>query len=168
MVKADADSSPIVRLAVTGRGFGVEELSRIVEKDIIPALISVEGVADVTIFGDRRRLLRVVIDPLRLSSYQLSVGDVIKVMDTAPFDIPTGSFASLDQELLVRADATVETEREVEALVIREPVRVGDVADVFFGPEDAESYVRVNGEPVIGISIISRMLNTTTFDFRKN
>ena len=161
VVKADADSSPIVRLAVSGRSLGAEELSRIVEKDIIPTLISVEGVADVTIFGDRRRLLRVVVDPLRLSAYQLSVGDVIKVLDTAPFDIPIGSFASLDQELLVRADATVETAREIEALIIRGPVRIGDVADVFFGPEDAESYVRVNGEPVIGVSIIRQAQSNT-------
>jgi hydrophobe/amphiphile efflux-1 (HAE1) family protein len=161
VVKADADSSPVMRLAVTGPGLGEEQLTRVVEKDIIPALISVEGVADVTIFGDRRRLLRVVLDPLRLSSYQLSVGDVVKVLDTAPFDIPTGSFVSRDQELLVRADATVETAREIEALVIRDPVRIGDVADVFFGPEDAESYVRVNGEPVIGVSIIRQARSNT-------
>jgi hydrophobe/amphiphile efflux-1 (HAE1) family protein len=161
VVKADADSSPVMRLAVTGPGLDEEELTRVVEKDVIPALISVDGVADVTIFGDRRRLLRVVLDPLRLSAYQLSVGDVIKVLDTAPFDIPTGSFGSLDQELLVRADATVETAGEVEALIIRDPVRIGDVADVFFGPEDAESYVRVNGEPVIGVSIIRQAQSNT-------
>ena len=161
VVKADADSSPVMQLAISGAGLNEEELTRVVEKDVIPALISVDGVADVTIFGDRRRLLRVVLDPLRLSSYQLSVGDVVKVLDTAPFDIPTGSFGSLDQELLVRADATVETAREIEALVIREPVRIGDVADVFFGPEDAESHVRVNGEPVIGVSIIRQAQSNT-------
>jgi len=161
VVKADVDSSPIMQLAVQGRGLDEDELTRIVEKDIIPALVSVDGVADATLFGDRRRLLRVVIDPLRLSSYQLTVGDVIEVLNTAPFDIPTGSFVSRDQELLVRADATVETAREVETIVIREPVRIGDVADVFFGPEDAESYVRVNGEPVIGISIIRQAQSNT-------
>jgi hydrophobe/amphiphile efflux-1 (HAE1) family protein len=161
VVKADADSSPIIQLAVQGPGLDEDELTRIVEKDIIPALVSVDGVADVTLFGDRRRLLRVVIDPLRLSSYQLTVSDLIEVLNTAPFDIPTGSFASHDQELLVRADATVETAQEVEAIVIREPVRIGDVADVFFGPEDAESYVRVNGEPVIGISIIRQAQSNT-------
>ena len=161
VVKADADSSPIMRLAVVGPGLDEAALTRIVENDIIPALVSVDGVADVTLFGDRRRLLRVVLDPLRLSAYQLAVSDVIRVLDTAPFDIPTGSFASLDQELLVRADATVQTAREIEAIIIRESVRIGDVADVFFGPEDAESYVRVNGEPVIGVSVIRQAQSNT-------
>ncbi len=161
VVKADADSSPVMQLAVSGPGLNEDELTRVVEKDVIPALISVDGVADVTIFGDRRRLLRVVLDPARFASYQLAVGDVIKVLNTAPFDIPTGSFGSLDQELLVRADATVQTAREVEAIVIREPVRIGDVADVFFGPEDPESHVRVNGEPVIGVNIIRQAQSNT-------
>ncbi len=109
VVKADADASPILRLAVQGDGLRDEDLARIVENDIIPELISVDGVADVTLFGDRERQLRVVLDPLRLSSYQLSASDVIDVLENAPFDIPAGSFGSEDQELIVRADATVET-----------------------------------------------------------
>ena len=134
VVKADADASPIMRLAVRADGMDQDELTRIVENDIIPEFISVEGVADVTLFGDRQRLLRVVLDPMRLSAYQMSVTDVIDVLENAPFDIPTGSFASDDQELLVRADATVENAAEVEAIIIRDSVHIGDVAQVFFGP----------------------------------
>ena len=161
VVKADADASPIMRLAVRGEAMGDEDLSRIVENDIIPELISVDGVADVAIFGDRERQLRVVLDPMRLSSYQLSASDVIEVLENAPFDIPAGSFGSDDQELIVRADATVESAGEVEAIVIRDNIRVGDVAQVFFGPEDAESYVRVNGARVIGLGIVRQAQSNT-------
>ena len=161
VVKADADASPIMRLAVRADGMDQDELTRIVENDIIPEFISVEGVADVTLFGDRQRLLRVVLDPMRLSAYQMSVTDVIDVLENAPFDIPTGSFASDDQELLVRADATVENAAEVEAIIIRDPVRIGDVAQVFFGPEEAESLVRVNAAPVIGLGVVRQAQSNT-------
>lgn len=161
VVKADADASPILRLAVLGEEFSDEELSRVVENDIIPELISVDGVADVTQFGDRERQLRVVLDPLRLSAYRLSVSDVIDVLENAPFDIPAGSFGSEDQELIVRADATVENASEVEAIVIRDNIRIGDIAQVFFGPEDAESLVRVNGTQVIGLGIIRQAQSNT-------
>ncbi|SDG45847.1 MULTISPECIES: efflux RND transporter permease subunit [Thalassobaculum] len=166
VVKADADASPILRLAVQGDGLRDEDLARIVENDIIPELISVDGVADVTLFGDRERQLRVVLDPLRLSSYQLSASDVIDVLENAPFDIPAGSFGSQDQELLVRADATVESASEVEAIVIRDNIRIGDVAQVFFGPEDAESYVRVNGAQVVGLGIV-RQAQSNTIEISK-
>ncbi|MEQ9335339.1 efflux RND transporter permease subunit, partial [Thalassobaculum sp.] len=161
VVKADADSSPIMRLAVRGANIREDDLARIVENDIIPELISIDGVADVTLFGDRERQVRVVVDPLRLTAYRLAVADVIAVLERAPFDIPTGSFASEEQELIVRADATVETAAEIEAMVIRDPVRIGDVAQVSFGPADAESMVRVDGLPVIGLGIVRQAQSNT-------
>lgn len=161
VIKADADASPVMRLAVQGDGMGEDDLARIVENAIIPELISVDGVADITQFGDRERQLRVVLDPLRLSAYQLSVSDVIDVLENAPFDIPAGSFGSEDQELIVRADATVENAAELEAIVIRDPIRIGDVAQVFFGPEDAESFVRVNGAQVIGLGVVRQAQSNT-------
>lgn len=161
VVKADADASPVMRLAVRGVDIAEDDLARVVENDIIPALISIDGVADVTLFGDRERQVRVVVDPLRLTAYRLAVADVIAVLERAPFDIPTGSFSSEEQELIVRADATVETAAEIEAMVVRDPVRIGDVAEVSFGPADAESMVRVDGMPVIGLGIVRQAQSNT-------
>jgi hydrophobe/amphiphile efflux-1 (HAE1) family protein len=161
VIKADADATPIMRLAARADGLDIDELTRLVENDVIPELISIDGVADVSLFGDRERLLRVVLDPMRLSAHAMSATDVIEVLRNAPYDIPTGSFASRDQELLVRADATVQTAQEVEAMVIRDTIRVGDVAQVFFGPADAENFVRVDGAPVIGLGIIRQAQSNT-------
>lgn len=161
VVKADADASPVMRLAVSAPGLDAQTLSRIVETDIIPDLISVEGVADVSLFGDRQRVLRVVLDPLRLSSFGLSVSDVSAVLRNAPFDIPAGSFASEAHELIVRADATAGTAAEVADIMIRDPVRIGDVAEVYFAPADASSTVRVNGERVIGLGILRQAKSNT-------
>ena len=105
VVKADDDSEAIVNLAVLTDTLMEEELTRIVETDIIPQLIAINGVADVQLSGSRQRLLRVVLDPLRLTSYGLSVTDVANVLRLAAFDVPAGSISSEDQELLVRADA---------------------------------------------------------------
>ena len=161
VVKADADASPIMRLTVRGRELRPDDLAEIVEHDIVPELISIDGVADVTLFGDRERQVRVVVDPLRLAAHRLAVADVIAVLERAPFDIPAGSFSSDEQELIVRADATVETAAEIAAMVIRDPVRIGDVAAVSFGPADAESLVRVDGRPVVGLGIVRQAQSNT-------
>ena len=161
VVKADADAQAIVNLAVLGDGLTEEEVTRIVEKDIIPELVSINGVADVQLFGDRERRLRVVVDPLRLSSYGLSVTDVSAALRLAPFDVPAGSFRSDDQEMIVRADASVVSAEQVADIIIRDPVRIGDVARVFFGPEDARAYTRLNGRPVIGLGVIKQAKSNT-------
>ncbi len=161
VIKADADARPIMTLAVMSDRLPEEELARVVEQDIVPALIAIEGVADVPLFGARKRMLRVVVDPLRLASYGLAISDVAAALRSAPFDVPAGSFRSDDQELLVRADASVVEAAQVEAIVIRGTTRVGDVAHVFFGPEDARAYVRLDGRPVIGLGIVRQARSNT-------
>ena len=131
VIKADADAQAIIRLAASSETLSEAELTRVVENDIIPALISIDGVATVNLFGDREQILRVVVDPLRLVSFGLSVSDVAEVLRNAPFDLPAGSFRSQDQELIVRADATVVTAAQVANLTIRDTIEIGDIAEVF-------------------------------------
>jgi hydrophobe/amphiphile efflux-1 (HAE1) family protein len=161
VVKADDDSQAIVNLAVLTDSLMEDELTRIVETDIIPQLISIDGVADVQLSGSRQRILRVVVDPLRLTSYGLSVTDVANVLRQAAFDVPAGSISSPDQELLVRADASVVTAAQVSAIVIDGTRRIGDVANVYFGPKDATSYTRLDGRSVIGLGVIRQAQSNT-------
>src|SRR5690606_30618316 len=124
--KADEDAEPIVVLAAYSDVLDEAELTRTVEKDIVPELISIEGVADVPLFGQRQRFLRVIVDPLRMSSHGLSITDVANVLRRAALDVPVGSFRSSDQDLLVRADASAITEEQIGDLVVRGNVRIDD------------------------------------------
>ncbi|MFN2286913.1 MAG: efflux RND transporter permease subunit [Chromatocurvus sp.] len=159
--KADEDAEEIVRIAVMSDRYSEEALTRIVEQDIVPAFISLPGVADVPLFGTRQRVLRVNVDPLRLTSYGLTVTDVAEVLRNVPLDVPAGSFRAGDQQLLVRADASAVHESEIEAIVLTGNVRIGDVASVSFAPADADSFVRLNGRRVMGISVVRQAGSNT-------
>ena len=128
VVKADDNAQAVARIAVYSETLIEEEVTRIVEQDIIPELVSIDGVADVQLNGDRQRMLRVVVDPLRLASYGLSVTDVSQVLRLAAFDVPAGSFRSEDQQLIVRADASTATAAEVSDIIIRDSIRVGYIS----------------------------------------
>lgn len=161
VVKADEDSDSIVNIAILTDTLLEAELTRVAERDIIPELISIEGVADVQLWGARERMLRVVVDPLRLTSYGLSVTDVADALMNAPFDVPAGSFRSADQQLIVRADASVITAEQAADIIIDGDVRIGDVANVYFGPEDAQAFVRVDGRSVIGLGVVRQAESNT-------
>ena len=161
VTKADEDADPILQLAVIAPSLNEEELTRIIDNDIVPELLAVDGVASIGQSGTRERQLRVVIDPLRLSRYGLTVGDVADALGSAPFDVPVGSFVSSDQQLIVRAEATAATPERVKAIALRGEVTIGDVAEAYFAPADAEGYTRLNGQRVIGLSIIRRAQSNT-------
>lgn len=161
VVKADEDAESIMTIAVLSREYDITELTRIVENDIIPELLAAEGVASIEPFGTRERQLRVAVDPSRLARFGLTISDVATALEQAPFDTPVGSLQSSAQNLIVRAEANAASPELVSAVVIRDEVRIGDVAEAYFAPADATSYVRLDGEPVIGLGVI-RQANSNT------
>lgn len=161
VIKADNDAEAVVNLAISSDELDLETLTERVETDLAPNFLSVAGVADVRLTGDRRRTLRVVMDPLRLASYNLTVTDLSAALRQAPFDVPAGSLKSTDQQLIVRADASSITADAVANIVVRDQIRIGDVANVYFSPADANSYRRMDGKPVLGLGIIRQARSNT-------
>ncbi|MDP5458227.1 efflux RND transporter permease subunit [Alishewanella sp. SMS8] len=161
IIKADNDAESVVSLAVSSKTLDLESLTERVETDLAPMFLSIPGVADVRLNGDRERVLRVLLDPLRLTSFNLSVTDVAAALRLAPFDVPAGSMKSTDQQLIVRADATSITAEQIADIIVSGNTRIGDVATVYFGPADAGSLVRLDGKPVIGLGVIRQARSNT-------
>ncbi|MEB0135068.1 efflux RND transporter permease subunit [Actimicrobium sp. CCC2.4] len=161
IVKADADAEPVLQLAVSSQSLAIDALSRVVEEQIEPALIAVEGVADIALFGSRERVMLVRIDPLRLAAHQLAVSDLATLLRTAPFDVPAGSLESPNQQVLVRANASVTSPEALRALQLRPGLALGEVADISYSPAKATSYVRLNGRTVISLGIVRQAQSNT-------
>ncbi|HAD47512.1 MAG TPA: multidrug transporter AcrB, partial [Idiomarina sp.] len=161
VVKADDDARAVLDIAVSSDSLSLEELTRRLETDVAPEFLSIDGVADVRLNGARERVLRVALDPLRLTSFGLSVTDIADALRQAPFDVPAGSLKSTDQRIIIRADATSVTAEQVENIIVRDDTRIGDVAQAYFGPADAGSFVRLNGKPVVGVGVIRQAGSNT-------
>jgi len=165
IIKADNNAESVVSLAISSSQLDLESMTERIDKDLAPLFLSIPGVADVRLVGDRERVLRVMLDPLRLTSYGLTVSQVAAVLRQAPFDVPAGSFRSTDHQLIVRADATSVSAQQVKDIIIAADTRIGDVADVYFGPADGQNMVRLNGVPVIGTREVFFAVIATTAVF---
>ena len=163
VVKADDNSDAIIRLAATAENMTIQDLTKLVEDNVVDRLASVEGVADVTLYGDREPLVQVFIDPQALAARGLTISDLEHALGTVAMDAPAGSLTGSGQMLLVRADASVASGEEVEAMRINASTRVGDVADVIFGPAEKRSALRINGRTGIGMGIL-RQAQSNTLD----
>ncbi|RUO60311.1 efflux RND transporter permease subunit [Pseudidiomarina insulisalsae] len=161
VIKADNDAESVVALAISSDTLDLPALTERVETDLAPNFLNIPGVADVRLTGDRRRVMRVVIEPLRLASYNLTVSDVASALRQAPFDVPAGSLKSTDQQLIVRADASSATTEDVENMIVAGTTRVGDIATVYFGPADASSITRLDGKQVLGLGVIRQARSNT-------
>ncbi|PDT05577.1 multidrug transporter AcrB [Rhizobium chutanense] len=161
IVKADSDSSPIMRLAVTSTKLNMDDLTQLVENEVIDRLASIDGVADVEEYGDQEKVFRVDVDQGALASRGLTIGDLIKALDNAALDVPAGSLKSNTQDIVVRATASLQTPADFSNVMLQDRVRLGDVATVTLGPRDGETALRSNGKPGIGLGIIRQAQSNT-------
>ena len=161
VVKANDEASPVIQLSAWSEILDAEQLTNLIEDRAAPALLSVPGVADVQLRGASERTLNVLVDPQKLARYRFSIDDVARALESASLDVPAGSMENAEQNLLVRADAAVIEEAEIERIVIAGETRIGDVANVFYGPAEATSYVRMNGRPVLGLAVVRQPQSNT-------
>lgn len=154
VVKSDADSDAIVRIAVTSSRRTADELTTLVRDIAESRLLSAPGVADLQIFGDRELAFRVNVDLMQMAARGLTLADLRTVLGSAAFDSPAGSLSSERQSLQVRTTAAIRTVEQIEALTIAGDVKLGDVAQVTLGPEPGASILRANGQTGIGLGII--------------
>ena len=154
IIKADSNAQAIMQLSVTSDSMAKGELSALAEDVIAERLAAVPGVADVQINGQQQNVFQVDVDQVKLASLGLTVADVRNALSTIGFDSPAGSLNGTNQNIAIRAVAEVNTPEEMQELVIRDKIKLSDVASVVFGPGSSSSGLRTNGKSGIGLGIV--------------
>ncbi len=166
IVKADSDAQAVLRLAVTSTNMSAEEMTLVIENQVLDNFTAISGVADVQVFGDREQVFRIDVDQAKLASRGLSVADLASTLSDAAFDAPAGALSSDTQSLSVRASATVDSAEEFSQLLIDGRTRIGDVASVVLGADSGSTSLRANGRTAIGFAII-RQAGSNTLEISK-
>ncbi|HWJ72040.1 MAG TPA: efflux RND transporter permease subunit [Kaistia sp.] len=161
IAKADTNGDAIMRLAVTSKVQNIEQLTQLVNDTIVDRLKSVPGVATVQVNGDRSPMISIYVDPMRLAAYGLTVADLKTALATVALDVPAGNLTDINRTMFVRADASVKGADDVKAIRIKGDTRVGDVADVVFGPAAKSSTLQVNGSTGVGLGIVRQASSNT-------
>jgi len=166
VVKANDDDDPIIRLGVITDSMPIEDLTSVVENQIVDRLSAVPGVAGLRVYGDRKPVYRIALDMMALASRGLSPADIQGVIEDVTRDTPAGSLASGGSKLLVRTNVNVKSTEDLKALKIDADTRLGDIAYVSYGPAESTSYLRADGKTGIGIGVL-RQAQSNTLDISK-
>lgn len=163
IVKADANSDAVMRLAVTSDTMSIQDMTVVVQDQIEDELAAVPGVADVQLYGDRDKIFRIDVDQNKLASLGFTVADLRTALASVAFDSPAGSITTTNQDLIVRTTADVTTPEEFENIIIGGTTRIRDVATVTLGPDVGQTTLRSDGKTGIGLGII-RQAESNTLD----
>ena len=101
------------------------------------ALQTVDGVAEVASFGGFEKQYQLVIDPLKLQYYKMSMMDVMKAVQDNNNDVGGRKFEMSDMAYIIRGLGYLKSKEDLESIAVGDyngiPVRVKDIAAVQMG-----------------------------------
>ncbi len=159
--KIDSDSNAIMWLNLTSNDISQLELTDYAERFLVDRLSVIAGVAKVRISGGKKKSLRIWVDPIKLSQYEISVNEVEQKILSENVEVPTGRIESKFRDYTVKLESGYTGVNDFKNLVIKKVddfsfVRLGDVAKIEVGPEETRQIFRGNAEEMIGLGILKQ------------
>jgi multidrug efflux pump len=163
IAKVEADSNPIIYIAVQAGSLSTLEASDFVKRYVQPRLSVLPGAADVRIFGERQVSMRINLDRTRLAAYKLTVQDVEDAIRRQNAEIPAGRIESTSREFTVVAETDTRTPDQFSNIIVANvggyPVRIRDVGTAEIGAVDDRVISRFNGKSSLNIGVIKQAVS---------
>src|SRR5665213_838248 len=158
ITKSDANSDPILILAVQSRTKSLLELSDYAENVLQQQLQTINQVSAINIFGQKRYAMRIWLNPDKMNAYKVAFNDVSNSLNSENVELPPGKIYGNNTDLTIRVLGRLTSEKQFRDLIIKEDsagiVRLGDVARIELGPEVYEQSWKYNGVNAVGLAIV--------------
>ncbi|MEO6870816.1 MAG: efflux RND transporter permease subunit, partial [Chthoniobacterales bacterium] len=146
--RMDPTVFPVIAYSMTSSSHSLSELYDLAMYQVRPALSAVTGVAKVGVQGGAIKEYRVVVDPAKLQSFQMSLGDVAKALSAANVLVAVGRLEDHDKLYLIVSDTRFQDVKQIGDTVLRSGpngvVLVEDVATV--EPSVKPQWIRVTAD----------------------
>ena len=162
--KFDPDSAPILAIVVSARR-DQREITEFVDKRIKQPLETISGVGSITLVGDRKREIQVVLDPRKLAAYGISVEQAKQAISRQNLEIPGGRVTAGDNEKVLRTMGRVSRAEDFGAVIVSSrssaPIRIRDLGSVVDATEEPRTISRFNGENAVSL-LVRKQSGTNT------
>jgi cobalt-zinc-cadmium resistance protein CzcA len=111
----------ILQFELRGKGVGPMDLRSILEWEIAPVMRTVPGVTDINSHGGFAKSYEVQIDPDRMSSHGISLGEVIAALERNNTSTGGGYIVKNGEQRFIRGESLLGDVEDIEKVVVRSP-----------------------------------------------
>ena len=155
--KVNPADAPVLLISLTSPSLTPADLQDYAEHLISPTLSTINGVAQVIIYGSKRFAVRVRVQPAALVARNIGLDEVSAALRAANVNTPVGTLEGPKQTLVLQANRQLKNAADFANLIISNkggtPVRLRDVAKVENSIETLKSWATFNGENSITLAI---------------
>jgi HAE1 family hydrophobic/amphiphilic exporter-1 len=158
--KVNPADAPILLLAITSPSMSLPDLDDYAENLIAPSLSTLNGVGQVTVFGQKKYAVRVAVDPKKLAARNLTLDDLANALNAANSNSPLGILRGPHQTLVVETNKQLRRAAQFAPLIIATyngaPVYLADVATLEDGVQSTTTASWLNNETAIVLSVLKQ------------
>lgn len=134
----------VVFVGLTSDSISDIELRDIADSRIAPRLAALKGVAQVSVIGGESKEYQVLVDPVRMRTYGVTLSEVVTALSGANTNASGGSVYDYGNEYIVRGMISTDNPSQLGRTVVKSvdgapAILLENVADVRIGPHSPET-----------------------------
>jgi HAE1 family hydrophobic/amphiphilic exporter-1 len=155
--KVDPSSSPILYYALRTTTLPLPQLNEYAETFLAQRLSTIEGVAQVQVYGSMKYAVRIQIDPQQLAARSIGIDEVSAAVENGNVNLPTGILWGTDKAYSVESQGQLTNAADFGAMVVTyrdgAPVRLRDLGRVIDSVQDTKRASWFNGQRAVVLAI---------------
>jgi HAE1 family hydrophobic/amphiphilic exporter-1 len=155
--KVNPADSPILFLAMSSDALPLSQVDQYAETLLARQLSTLEGVAQVQVYGAQKFAVRVQADPAALAIRSVGIDQLASAIDAANVNVATGALNGTAKAQLIHANGQLTDAAGFQSQVVAyrngAPVRMRDVAHIFNGVENDKNASWFNGKRAIVLAV---------------
>ena len=159
--KSDSDNDPILMVSLVSDKLDPMEVSEIANNHVKERLQTINGVSEVAIWGEKRPVVRLWLDPVRMQALGVSGAEMSAALSKGNLELPSGSIEGSETTLSIRTLGRILDPKSFGNIAVKTAadgnvIRISDVADIHYEPKDTRTGFRRNGKNSITIALMAQ------------
>jgi HAE1 family hydrophobic/amphiphilic exporter-1 len=138
--KVNPADSPVLFIAMSSPTLPLQLVNEYAETLLAAQISTINGVAQVNVFGQQKRAIRIQVNPDLLAARGIGIDEVERAVRQANSNLPTGSISGADKTAMVRTDGQLQQVQafcnQIVAVRGGAPVRLCELGSVIEATEN--------------------------------
>lgn len=155
--KVNPAESPILYLALTSDTIPLSDVDRYGETFLAQRISTINGVAQVNVFGSQKYAVRIHLDPDHMAARNVSLDEVDQAITTGSVNLPTGTLNGASQSFLIKTAGQLLDAEGYRHLIVAfrngAPIRLEELATVRDSVENTNAASWFNNKRAIILAV---------------
>ncbi|UBF30036.1 efflux RND transporter permease subunit (plasmid) [Kovacikia minuta CCNUW1] len=155
--KVNPADQPIFYISLNSDVLPLSTVDKYAETELAQQLSTIDGVAQVNVYGSQKYAVRILVDPQSLSAKGIGIDEVANAIDQGNSNQPTGTLYGSQQNLTVESNGQLNDADAYKSLVVAyrngAPIHLADLGQVLDSVENDKVASWYNGKRAIVLAI---------------